>query len=168
MLSSTEIKDLLNKDIILEPYSDGALNASGYDAACSFDVVLPPLSWGLASTSEKITLSNSISACIFIRSSLAREGIFGSFALIDPGFSGNLTISLFNASDKEVTLHRGERVVQISFFKLLKPTDRPYSGKYQNSKGVVKSKRGETLEGSLPRRKKAYERSRRSKNYKKN
>jgi len=40
---------------------------------------------------------------LHIRSSLAREGIFASLALVDPGFRGQLTISLFNSSRKGFT-----------------------------------------------------------------
>ncbi len=141
MLSSEEIKEALGTDITIKPYAEEALGPSGYDMALAFDLVIPPLSWTLASTRERIELSNSVSASIYMRSSLAREGLIGSFALIDPGFKGNLTISLFNSSNKEVKLRAGERVVQVAFFKLGKPTLRPYSGKYQNSMGVVKSKR---------------------------
>ncbi|MGC8600823.1 MAG: dCTP deaminase [Thermoprotei archaeon] len=141
MLSSEEIKDALGKDIVIDPYSDGSLGPSGYDMSLAFDLLIPPLSWTLASTLERLELSASISASIYLRSSLAREGLIGSFALIDPGFRGNLTMSLFNASDKQIKIRAGERAIQVAFFRLGKPTLRPYSGKYQNSSGVVGSKR---------------------------
>ncbi|MFP3219701.1 MAG: dCTP deaminase [Candidatus Marsarchaeota archaeon] len=149
MLSSTEIKELIGSDLDIDPYSEQALGPSGYDLALAFETRIPPLSWTLVSTVERVRLGDSLSAILFIRSSLAREGLIGSFALVDPGFNGNLTISLFNASDKEIRLARGERIVQIAFCALAKPTDRPYSGKYQNSQGVVKSKRGDNVEGPL-------------------
>jgi len=82
-----------------------------------------------------------VTAYMHIRSSLAREGIIGSFAVVDPGFRGQLTLNLHNVSDKEVTLHEGERIVQIVFHRLGSAANKGYSGSYQNSKGIVSSKR---------------------------
>ena len=76
-----------------------------------------------------------------IRSSLAREGIIGSFAVVDPGFRGQLTLNLHNAGEKGITIKEGEPIVQIVFHKLGSPARKGYNGLYQNSRGIVPSKR---------------------------
>jgi len=82
-----------------------------------------------------------VTAYLHIRSSLAREGVIGSFAVVDPGFRGQLTLNLHNVSEKEVTLREGERIVQIVFHNLGSAARKGYSGSYQNSEGVVSSRR---------------------------
>jgi len=77
----------------------------------------------------------------YIRSSLAREGIIGSFAVVDPGFRGQLTLNLHNVSEKEIRLKEGERIVQIVFHRLGSAAKKGYNGSYQNSKGIVSSRR---------------------------
>ncbi len=76
-----------------------------------------------------------------LRSSLAREGLIGSFAWVDPGWDGNLTLGLFNVSNEPVRLDYSERFVQIAFIRLERPAKNPYRGNYQGSKNLVLSKR---------------------------
>ena len=83
----------------------------------------------------------NIVAFMHIRSSLAREGIIGSFAVVDPGFRGQLTLNLQNTSDKQIILNQGERIVQIVFHHLGKVAKKGYNGSYQDSKDIVLSKR---------------------------
>ena len=143
MLSDTEIlQHLETGEIGLEPSDISAcLNPAGYDLRCSKTVVLKPKQYELVATLETVELGVSLTAFLHIRSSLAREGVIGSFAVVDPGFRGQLTLNLHNVSDKEVTLREGERIVQIVFHKLGNTAQKGYNGSYQNSKGVVSSRR---------------------------
>ena len=90
---------------------------------------------------ETVELGLGVVAFLHIRSSLAREGVIGSFAVVDPGFRGQLTLNLHNVSDKEVTLTEGERIVQIVFHSLGSEAKIGYNGSYQDSKGIVTSRR---------------------------
>ncbi|MBT8171411.1 dCTP deaminase [Candidatus Bathyarchaeota archaeon] len=129
-------------EIKLEPNDLSAcLNPSGYDLRCSKKSLLKPKQYELIATLETVELGLNITAFMYIRSSLAREGVVGSFAVIDPGFRGQLTLNLFNASNKEISLNQGERIVQIVFHNLGKLPRKGYNGSYQNSKGIVTSKR---------------------------
>jgi len=74
---------------------------------------------------------------------LARVGItshMGSM-LISPGSEGNLTLEIFNASDKSFVLNAGMRIGQLLILKLDTPVDCPqptlssYKGK--NHMGLV-------------------------------
>jgi dCTP deaminase len=90
-------------------------------------------------------LSENFLGILHIRSSLAREGVIASLALVDPGFRGQLTVSLYNAGDRYVRLRKGERFIQLSLFRLGTPATHAYAGKYQNSRGVVRSGRRKNI-----------------------
>jgi dCTP deaminase len=143
VLSDSEILEHLKTgEIKLEPSDISAcLNPAGYDLRCSKNVVLKPKQYELVATLETVELGLKITAYLHIRSSLAREGIIGSFAVVDPGFRGQLTLNLHNVSEKEITLREGERIVQIVFHRLGSAAQKGYSGSYQNSKGIVSSRR---------------------------
>jgi dCTP deaminase len=142
VLSDLEIlKHFEDGEISLEPFERSCLNPAGYDLRCSKTLVLKPKQYRLVATLETVKLGLKVTAFLHIRSSLAREGIIGSFAVVDPGFRGQLTLNLHNVSEKEVTLKEGERIVQIVFHNLRRPAQEGYNGSYQNSKGIVLSRR---------------------------
>ena len=117
------------------------LNPAGIDLRADRSLVLRPGQQRLVATIERVELSERFLGILHIRSSLAREGIVASLALVDPGFRGQLTVSLHNAGDRLVSLRKGERFIQLSLLRLGMPARHSYVGKYQNSRGVVKSRR---------------------------
>lgn len=143
VLSDNEILEHLKTgEIRLEPHDiSTCLNPAGYDLRCARSVILKQKQYELVATLETVELSLSVTAYLHIRSSLAREGVIGSFAVVDPGFRGQLTLNLQNVSDKEVTIREGERIVQIVFHNLGTTAKKGYNGSYQNSKGIVSSRR---------------------------
>ena len=142
MLSDEEILEHLKRgEIKIAPFEISCLNPAGYDLRSSSEVVIKPKQYELTATLERVGLGLKVMASLHIRSSLAREGIIGSFAVVDPGFRGQLTLNLHNVGEKEITIEEGEPMVQIVFHKLGSMTRKGYSGLYQNSKGIVPSKR---------------------------
>jgi dCTP deaminase len=117
------------------------LNPAGIDLRADRSLVLKPAQQTLVATVERVELSEQFLGILHIRSSLAREGIIASLALVDPGFRGQLTVSLYNAGDRPVSLKKGERFIQLSLLRLGMRATHAYGGKYQNSRGVVKSRR---------------------------
>ena len=118
------------------------VNAAGVDLRVDRDLTLGPKRQSLVASIERVELSGGLVGFLHLRSSLAREGLFASLALVDPGFRGQLTVSLYNAGDSAVNLAKGERFIQLSLIRLGKPAINKYSGRYQNSSGVVASLRG--------------------------
>jgi dCTP deaminase len=142
VLSDEEILEhLKNGDIKIAPFEASCLNPGGYDLRSSSEVTIKPKQHELTATLETVELGLKITGSLHIRSSLAREGIIGSFAVVDPGFHGQLTLNLHNAGEKEITIKEGEPIVQIVFHKLGSAARKGYSGLYQNSRGIVPSKR---------------------------
>ncbi len=141
-LSDSEIQDALaGKTLVIDPFDEASLNPAGYDLRLSTEVALEPSEHRLVATMERVELSRDLVGVLHIRSSLAREGVLASLALVDPGFRGQLTISLFNGGNKAIRLKAGERFVQLTLLRLGRQAATKYEGRYQDSRGVVGSRR---------------------------
>jgi len=141
-LSDAEIRDALSaKNLVIDPLDETNLNPAGYDLRMSAEVMLAPSEHRLVATMERVELGRDLVGILHIRSSLAREGILASLALVDPGFRGQLTISLFNSGRKTIQLKVGERFLQLTLLRLGRQAAAKYEGRYQDSRGVVGSRR---------------------------
>jgi len=130
---------VLNGSLALTPFERGCLNGGGYDLRLAMEVVIPPGEHRLVATLERVELEDDIAGTLHLRSSLARKGIIASLALVDPGFRGQLTISLFNAGAEPFKMSRNDRFVQMVLHELSSKTHYVYGGKYQDSQGIVDS-----------------------------
>ena len=144
-LSDIEISGAIKTGRIRIAPGNPRLNPAGIDLRTDRSLVIKPGQQTLAATVERVELSEQFLGILHIRSSLAREGILASLALVDPGFRGQLTVSLYNAGDRLVSLRKGERFIQLSLLRLGMPATHAYVGKYQNSRGVVKSRRKKVI-----------------------
>ena len=104
-------------------------------------MILEPKQHKLTAILETDELGLKVMAFLHMRSSLAREGVIGNFAVVDPGFRGQLTLNLCNPGEKEIMIREGEPMVQIVFHKLGGSARKSYSGSCQNSRGIVPNKR---------------------------
>jgi len=104
--------------------------------------VLQPGEFILGSTVEYVTIPHDIVARVEGRSSVGRLGVMVhvTAGYIDPGFKGNITLELFNCSDKPFQLNFGDYLCQIVFETLSSPCKHPYDGKYQGDVGTVCSR----------------------------
>jgi dCTP deaminase len=138
ILSGEEIeKRVQSGSLVLAPFDRDCLNGGGYDLRLGMDVTIPPGERRLVATLERVELGGDIAGTLHIRSSLARTGIIASLALVDPGFRGQLTISLFNAGAEPFEMNRNDRFVQLVLNELSSRTHYLYGGKYQDSQGIV-------------------------------
>lgn len=104
---------------------------------------LRPKEFVLASTAETVSIPESCSGQILLRSSAARAGYQHSLAgWLDPGFTGEVTLEICN----QLLLHTlplqaGQRLLQLIIFSLDAPPARSYSvtGNYQNQTGPTLS-----------------------------
>lgn len=103
--------------------------------------LLLPGQFVLATTREYIRLPNDLTAFVEGRSSIGRLGLFIQNAgWVDPGFEGEITLELFNASRCAIELQAGRRVGQLVFAKTDRPALAPYRGKYQGQRGATGSR----------------------------
>lgn len=140
-MSDGEIAAAIRKKQLRIVPSPSRINPAGIDLRAAKKIILAPKRHKLAATLERVELFERVLGVLHIRSSFAREGVIASLALVDPGFKGNLTISLYNAGERRVIIRESERFVQLTLFRLGRPSRRSYTGRYQNSAGVVASRR---------------------------
>jgi len=148
--------EMIRERILIEPFSEESLQPAGYDLRVGDEayvngeilsvkdrgfLIIPPKTYALVLTFERIKLPDDVMGDMKLRSSLAREGLIGSFAWVDPGWDGKLTLGLYNASEKAIELSHGERFVQIAFVRLEGPARNPYRGRYQGSARIALSRR---------------------------
>ena len=156
------------KRLVIEPFSESNLQPASYDITLdsSFcitkkstepinikeknndyikmnydEFILYPQTFVLANTHEYISLPAGLTAQVQGRSSLGRLGLFIQNAgWIDPGFSGQITLELFNAGRRPIKLEVGMRVGQLIFAECKSNCVNPYTGKYKGQRGATASR----------------------------
>lgn len=109
-----------------------------YNSISSETWLLEPGDFVLATTKEYFKFGSNVTAFVEGRSSIGRLGLFVENAgWIDPGFEGQITLELFNASRRPIRLRAGRRICQLVICELADPAEVPYCGKYQGQKGAV-------------------------------
>lgn len=95
----------------------------------------------LAETIEWIRMPEYLVGRVEGRSSIARRHLdIHCAGFIDPGYKGVITLELFNRGKNPLILHKYDRICQMAVEELDYRTERPYAGKYLNSKKVVGSR----------------------------
>jgi len=109
--------------------------------------ILHPGEFVLGSTYEVVTLPDDIAARVEGKSSLGRLGLLthATAGFIDPGFSGHVTLELFNVATLPVKLWPGMKIGQFCFIQLSSPADNPYGSakygsRYQDQRGPTQSR----------------------------
>ncbi len=141
--ASVDIR-LGNTFSIVEDSSTGILtftNEIAYKKMQTDTYLLLPGQFVLATTKEYIRLPDDLTAFVEGRSSLGRMGLFIQNAgWVDPGFSGEITLELFNANRCAIELQAGRRIGQLVFAQMDQVALHPYRGKYQGQRGATGSK----------------------------
>lgn len=105
-------------------------------------VRVPPGSFILGHSVEKIHMPDDVIAFCYGRSSGLRIGLNVSMTPLEPGWQGHVTIELFNSAHYPLRVYPGQRVAQVCFLRGMMPADNYVSkgGRYQNQVGPVESK----------------------------
>lgn len=105
------------------------------------DFLIMPGEFVLATTVEEVNLPKDVAGQVQGKSSIGRLGLFiHNAGHIDPGFRGQITLELYNAGSRPIKLNYIERICQIVFTTTTGSVSKPYSGKYQEQKGVTGSR----------------------------
>lgn len=164
ILNDDEIRShIIEEKISLKPFQEANINPASYDLSLEGvkslsnpEHVMPqeyedegiievlPHESVLMGTVEYIELPNNICGLIMSKSSVFRKGlVIGSAGWIDPGFKGNLTILMYNSTQKTIRLRYMQKMWNLVFTKI-NPVENIYEGKYQGSKGIVEEKKDES------------------------
>jgi dCTP deaminase len=101
-------------------------------------ITLEPCSFMLGVSKEKVTLGNNVVARVEGKSSLGRIGltVHATAGYIDPGFSGYITLELFNQSPYSIELVAGMWIAQLSFQYTQTP-GKAYKGRYTDQTKAI-------------------------------
>lgn len=147
------MRDYLNTDLGIEPHpTSEQFQPASLDVrigeellAVSADEMqdtlrLEPETFYLGTTLERISMPKNAAAMLTGRSTVGRMGVtvHCTAGFIDPCFSGNITLEMYNFSDEAVEFESGDRIGQLIFFEVEEPTD-GYNGQYQDQEGVEKA-----------------------------
>ena len=92
----------------------GSIGAVGYDLYSNCDGVIPTSERMLVSTGIAVVLPKGVYGRVAPRSGLAvKHGIQVGAGVIDPDYTGEVKVVLFNHGDKDFEVKRGERVAQL-------------------------------------------------------
>ncbi len=82
--------------------------------------IISPGEYVLGFTKERITLPKTHAGFLFARASLSRLGlqVFCSDGFVDPGFSGNISLELFNAAKFPIILRANMPIIKLALVKL--------------------------------------------------
>ena len=82
-------------------------------------------------------MPNFLVGTMFLKSRFGRGGFLPwGQGLVDPGYEGNLTISLLNLSQHPRIFKGGEKICHVMFQYLENDTEKPYDGIYKGSDGA--------------------------------
>lgn len=105
------------------------------------EITIPPHSFLLATTLERVKLPDNLTAFVEGRSSIGRIGLFIQNAgWVDPGFEGQITLELYNANSLPIRLQAGRRICQLVFCSMDQAALNPYRGKYQGQSNTTGSR----------------------------
>jgi len=112
------------------------ISVAGYDVRVEFDAegktpckLIEAGEFVLASTIERFQMPIDVIGFVHDKSSWARQGLTVQNTVIEPGWSGFLTLELTNHSRHQIMLKRGMPIAQIVFHFTDHPTT-GYLGKY--------------------------------------
>ena len=97
--------------------------------------VLPPGSFALGVTRERMIMPDDIMGVCMQKSTIARSALEVTVTPIEAGWEGWLTLELHNKTDLPIHLRPGMGIVQLMFFQGIEPCSVPYharNGKYNN------------------------------------
>ena len=116
---SLGIKKLTYDSIVPTRGSDGS---EGYDLYSNMDCVIRASERGLVSTGITIVLPSGVYGRIAPRSGLAvKHGIQVGAGVIDPDYTGEVKVVLFNHGDKDFEVKKGDRIAQLVLEKCETP-----------------------------------------------
>lgn len=105
-------------------YSNGANKGdTGFDLTSVEEVLVPAKGSALVNTGLKLaSMPPNIWCAIAPRSGLGfKHGIQPHLGIIDNGYTGDLGVKLYNLSDVDYKVSKGDRVAQLIFYPLITP-----------------------------------------------
>lgn len=92
----------------------GSGGAVGYDLYAHCDCVIPPTKRALIATGIAVVVPAGVYGRVAPRSGLAvKHGIQVGAGVIDPDYTGEIKVLLFNHGDDDFVVQKGDRIAQL-------------------------------------------------------
>lgn len=131
-----------NNDVPLDPARE--LTEEEIRRTVAPEFVLRPNSFVLACTLETLSIPRDCLGLVKDKSSLARFGITLQTTVLEPGWTGQVTLEIYNNNPRPVLLRAGQGIAQV-IFERGDPCHVSYAdrkGKYQCQVGVTLPRAG--------------------------
>ena len=165
IISGLEIKNMLNKEIFIEPFDDSRLNPNSYNLRLHNELLvydshvldmkvknetktisIPPeglvLEPGIVYLGRTVEYTKTLNHVPMLegRSSIGRLGIYihVTAGFGDVGFSGYWTLEI--SCIQPVRIYPNVEICQIFYHTILVDCSKMYKSKYQNNEGIQASK----------------------------
>lgn len=135
ILRDVEIKEYIeNGYLIVSEHTEKQLTPNGYDIRIEKVVDRVGENAFSVMTMEYIKMPENVIGTIYLKSRYCRQGMWGSFGLIDAGFEGKLQFTLFGVSEEEIIdlVNRKATIVQVMFQKLGGKVEKTYAERSGN------------------------------------
>ena len=103
-------------------------------------VVIPPNSFALAETVERVSVPRDVLAICVGKSTYARCGIIVNVTPLEPEWRGRITLEISNTTPLPAKVYAGEGIAQLVFLKADRVCATSYAdknGKYQDQAGLT-------------------------------
>lgn len=112
---SGAIRVVLNNENASMPTQANSSDA-GWDLYASEDRYIAPRRRGLIKTGISLEIPNGYAGLIWPRSGLSvKHGVDVLAGVVDAGYRGEVGVCLFNSSETQLTISKGDRIAQILF-----------------------------------------------------
>ncbi|MGW8816389.1 dCTP deaminase [Gordonia terrae] len=95
--------------------------------------VLRPQSYYVATTIEVLHMPADVAALVVARSTLYRSAVMLSAGLVAPGYSGEISVGLYNAGDSHFLIEPGARFIHLTFMSV-EGASSIYRGQWQGGR----------------------------------
>jgi deoxycytidine triphosphate deaminase len=140
VLTDKEIRTVLNRDLVIFPFSEDCLSPLGYDLRIGYAInlntqgatssapgsevlVIPPKTSTFVISKEHVWLSEKLMGTLHARGSLAAKGLFLNSTTVDPNWRGQMTFLLYNASEHPVELDVESTFTTMVLYRVGFPTE---------------------------------------------
>ena len=150
IISGLEIKNMLNKEIFIEPFDDSRLNPNSYNLRLHNELLvydshvldMKVLEPGIVYLGRTVEYTKTLNHVPMLegRSSIGRLGIYihVTAGFGDVGFSGYWTLEI--SCIQPVRIYPNVEICQIFYHTILGDCSKMYKSKYQNNEGIQASK----------------------------
>lgn len=155
--TSEKIKERAPNDALIFPYHENRVKHGSYELSLGNEafvtsdgnkkkhilgdgehLVIPPGQLALLITKEEIQIPPDTIGFISIKAGIKFSGLVNVSGFhVDPGFSGKLKFSVYNAGSRDTILSNGQNVFLIWFSDLDRPTSDTYKGEHSNQKEIT-------------------------------